>query len=69
VPVARLGDRGYEFQPGGSLSLKELGTAEGDQVTGLLNFEFPGDGTRRAQGIKGSFNARVCRTNAAPARE
>jgi hypothetical protein len=66
VPVARLGARGYEFQPGGGLELKELGIAEGDQVRGLLNFEFPGDGTRRAQGIKGSFSARVCRTNGAP---
>ncbi len=69
VPVARLGERGFEFQPGGSLELKELGTAEGDRVRGLLNFEFPGDGTQRAQGIKGSFSARVCRTNAAPAKE
>ena len=65
VPVARVGDRGYEFQPGGSVELKELGLAEGDRVAGLLNFEFPGDGQRAAQGIKGSFSARVCRSNAA----
>jgi hypothetical protein len=63
VPVARVGDRGFEFQPGGSLELKELDTAEGARVRGLLNFEFPGDGERAAQSIKGSFVARICRTS------
>lgn len=69
VPVVRLGERGYEFQPGGSVDLKELGTAEGDQVRGLLGFEFPGDGERPAQGIKGSFTARVCRSNGSGAKD
>lgn len=69
VPVARLGVRGYEFHPGGGLDLKELGTVEGARVRGLLSFEFPGDGERRAQAIKGSFSARVCRSSGTDAGE
>ncbi len=65
----RLGERGYEFQPGGSVDLKELGTAEGDGVRGLLGFEFPGDGERAAQAIKGSFTARVCRSSGGATKE
>lgn len=69
VPVARIGSRGQEFHPGGSIELKELGTSEGARVRGLLNFEFPGDLDRAAQGIKGSFVARVCRSTDAAARD
>ncbi|HVJ14992.1 MAG TPA: hypothetical protein VM686_06110, partial [Polyangiaceae bacterium] len=61
MPLARQGAHAYEFHPGGGIELRQVGLSEGSAISGLLSFEFPGDGTNPAQAIKGSFAGRVCR--------
>ncbi len=61
VPLVRQGKHAYEFRPGGTIELRELGLTEGSALSGLLSFEFAGDGQHPAQAIKGSFSGRLCR--------
>jgi len=60
-PTARIGNKSYLFEPGGGVVLKELSLGKHGSVTGLLNFEFPGDAKHPARSLKGRFSARMCR--------
>jgi hypothetical protein len=66
LPLLRKGSRAYEFQPGGSIELRQLALHEGGTLVGLLNFDFAGNAEHPAQAIKGSFSGRVCRSQPAP---
>jgi len=61
LPTVRLGARGYELAPGGSVELSRVELSAQGLVEGQLAFEFPGDAERAAQRVSGRFSARICR--------
>lgn len=68
LPTVRIGTRAYDLPPGGSVSLKELDLSPHGTVEGELDYQFPGDATRPATGLRGRFAARLCRVNRAEER-
>ncbi len=65
LPSARIGPRGYEFPPGGSVTLSNVELEARGSVTGVLAFEFPGDAERPAKSLSGAFDAKLCRVSKA----
>lgn len=61
LPTVRLGERGYELVPGGTLELAQVDLSPQGLVEGRLAFEFAGDGERPAQRVSGRFSVRICR--------
>jgi len=60
--VARQGDHGFDFPPGGSIDLRAVDLSPAGRVSGVLALEFPGDGNRPAAGAHGKFEARMCQS-------
>lgn len=60
-PSVRIGDRSTIFHPGGGAALKGLSLSKHGSVSGLLNFEFPGNAKHPASSLKGKFSSRICR--------
>jgi hypothetical protein len=66
APSARVGSRGYEFPPGGELTLTRVELEPQGSVAGSFNFEFPGNADTTQKGLHGRFEARLCRFSPAP---
>jgi hypothetical protein len=69
VPSARVGKASYVFSPGGSVQIDQLRLVPQGEVSGVMNFEFPGDANTAASSVKGAFRADICRFDRAPSRE
>jgi hypothetical protein len=49
------------FRAGGGIQLTELALSEHGTITGLLAFQFAGDGKQSASSLTGPFVAKICR--------
>ena len=65
LPSARIGPRGYEFPPGGNVTLSKVELEAQGIVAGVMTFEFPGDAERPAKSLSGAFEAKLCRVSKA----
>jgi hypothetical protein len=61
LPTVRLGSRGYELSPGGSITLTDVELQAQGVIAGHLDFEFAGGAERPAQSLHGRFRVRLCR--------
>ncbi|MEZ4234163.1 MAG: hypothetical protein R3B89_33625 [Polyangiaceae bacterium] len=66
-PTVRIGEKGYLFGAGGGVQLRALNLDEYGEVDGVLGFEAAAAEGRGPTRIRGSFRAKICRSNRAPA--
>jgi hypothetical protein len=61
LPTVRVGHKSHLIEPGGGIELRRVELAREGRVSGLLQFESPGDADHEATSITGRFDVPLCR--------
>ena len=61
LPTVRIGRKSQLIEPGGGVELRRVELAREGRVSGLLQFESPGDADHEATSITGRFDVPLCR--------